>query len=70
METVPPSSQARFGNPMRRLLTLLMGGLLPALALAEGGGMDPFESEVVPLVREFCWECHRGTKAKGGVDLV
>ncbi len=55
---------------MRRLLTLLMGGLLPALALAEGGGMDPFESEVVPLVREFCWECHRGTKAKGGVDLV
>lgn len=70
METVPPSSQARFGNPMRGLLTLLMGGLLPTLALAEGGGMDSFESEVVPLVREFCWECHRGTKAKGGVDLA
>ena len=70
MKTLPPSSQARFSNPMRAVLTLLMGGLLPLLALAEGGGTDPFESEVVPLVREFCWECHRGTKAKGGVDLA
>lgn len=55
---------------MRAALTSLITGLLTLGCLTKGGASDIFESEVVPLVREFCWECHRGTKAKGGVDLA
>lgn len=55
---------------MRAALTVLTTGLLALTCLAERGTSDVFESEVVPLVREFCWECHRGSNAKAGVDLA
>jgi hypothetical protein len=55
---------------MREALTILITGIFALSCLAEGGTPDVFESEVLPLVREFCWECHRGAKAKGGVDLA
>ena len=70
MEAKPPASQARTGNPMRAALISLTSLLFALTCGAEGGGSDVFEAEVVPLVREFCWECHRGAKAKGGVDLA
>ena len=55
---------------MREALIVLITGIFALSCLAEGGTPDVFESEVLPLVREFCWECHRGSKAKGGVDLA
>jgi hypothetical protein len=51
-------------------ILMLMGSLALAASAEAGDSSDAIEREVTPLVREFCWECHRGSKAKGGVDLA
>jgi hypothetical protein len=51
-------------------ILMLMGSMALAASAEAGDSSDAIEREVTPLVREFCWECHRGSKAKGGVDLA
>ncbi|MBN9522441.1 DUF1553 domain-containing protein [bacterium] len=51
---------------MPRLPALLAAALLPAPALA---APPDFDSAVAPLLAVRCLDCHRGTGAKGGLDL-
>lgn len=46
-----------------------------AVAFVLGGSVafgadDVFLRDVQPLLKQHCYECHRGTKAKGGVNLA
>lgn len=52
-----------------RELALRSGAML-GLVLCEARGAGPdFAHEVVPVLREYCAECHTGGKAKGGLSM-
>ncbi len=59
------------GNRLKRMRIL---GLVIGLGLVGGaalrGADDVFVRDVQPLLKQHCLECHRGAKAKGGVNLA
>lgn len=49
----------------------LLFSLIAALGLNSlQAERDAFTEEVLPLMKEYCWECHKGAKAKAGVNLA
>jgi hypothetical protein len=59
----------RNGLKRMRILGLVIGlGLVGGAALR--GEDDIFVRDVQPLLKQHCLECHRGAKAKGGVNLA
>ncbi len=59
------------GNGLEHMRNL---GIILGLALAAGTSLraedDVFVRDVRPLLKEHCLECHRGAKAKAGVNLA
>jgi mono/diheme cytochrome c family protein len=59
------------GNGLKRMRIL---GLVIGLGLVGGAALrgedDIFVRDVQPLLKQHCLECHRGAKAKGGVNLA
>ncbi len=53
------------------LPSLWAGGALAALAAAEPGAAGPItlEKDIVPVLEEYCFDCHNPDKQKGDINL-
>ncbi|HYE31887.1 MAG TPA: DUF1592 domain-containing protein [Methylomirabilota bacterium] len=49
-------------------MAVLLGGALTSTAAGAASTTD-FDKEIKPILQTFCYDCHAGTKKKGGVKL-
>ncbi len=57
----------RFSQPPRPTTILLALGAWAIAAQLRGGG---FEQDVLPVLKDSCFECHSGAEPEGGLDLA
>lgn len=71
LEQVPLAPKTK--GARRSSTTLVLGFCLALLGAAEGAqggaGEEFFENRIRPLLVEYCYDCHSGTKTKGGLSL-
>jgi hypothetical protein len=47
----------------------VLRAILLSLAPLSSIAADPFHSKVMPLIKEYCWDCHGDGAKKGGLNL-
>ncbi len=58
---------ARF-SPNKRSGLLALCSLL--LACSPGAAAIDYKSEILPIMRQYCFDCHSGSESKGNLDLA